>query len=291
MLQIPVWTVYLVSLHYHHELSGAVFSLTDMLILLGLSLLASGAFYVNQVYDYESDLMNKKVMFLQENLLTKSALLWVFGLTAIVALVIGVFVSLLTASIFLSLLALAHLYSAPPARFKDRPVAALLANGIGHGLLISVAVMPGMTVHNMGLLGWDNPLYFALTVGGVYLVTTIPDVHGDRFMGKNTMAVWIGRRGTLALATVFQGSAALLAYSSGFLLLSILAVIASVLSMAAFTISGERIVLLSAKLPLLLLTLAACWFYPGYLIFLVVLVVSTRAYYRQRFGLTYPRLA
>ena len=151
--------------------------------------------------------------------------------------------------------------------------------------------MPGMTVHNTGLLGWDNPLYFALTVGSVYLVTTIPDVRGDRFMGKKTMAVWIGRRGTLALATVFQGSAALLAYSSGFLLLSILAVIASVLSMVALIVSGERIILLSAKLPLLLLTLAACWFYPGYLIFLVVLVVSTRAYYRQRFGLTYPRLA
>ena len=291
MLQIPVWTVYLVSLHYHHELSGAVFSLTDMLILFGLTLLASGAFYVNQVYDYESDLMNKKVMFLQENLLTKSALLWIYGLTAALAIAIGLFVSILTAGIFISLLALAQLYSAPPARLKDRPIAALFANSVGHGFLMAVAVMPGMTVHNTGLLGWDNPLYFALTVGSVYLVTTIPDIHGDRFMGKRTMAVWIGRGGTLVLAAVFQVAAAMVAYSWGFLLLAILAVMAALLCIAALIVSGERVILLTAKLPLLLLTLLACWFYHGYLIFLVVLVVSTRAYYRQRFGLTYPRLA
>lgn len=290
MLQIPVWTVYLVALHYHHALSGETFAVHDLLILFGLSLLASGAFYLNQVFDFETDCMNNKVMFLKERLLSRQQMILAYILTAVPALSIGVFVSTLTAGIFACLLALAHLYSAPPARLKDRPIAALIANSLGHGFFIAVAVMPEMTVHNTGLLGWDNPVYFALSVGGVYLVTTIPDIRGDMFAGKRTMAVWLGRKITLLVALALQVTAATVALNSGYLLLSALAVLAALLCIVTIIVRGERIVLISAKLPLLFLTLLACRFYPLYLLFLVVLVLVARAYYRKRFSIVYPRI-
>jgi hypothetical protein len=45
----------------------------------------------------------------------------------------------------------------------------------------------------------------------------------------------------------------------------------------------------AAKLPLLLLTLLAGFFYPGYFLFVVALLFGTRIYYRRRFHIAYPR--
>ena len=162
---------------------------------------------------------------------------------------------------------------------------------IAHGLLVSLAVMPDLDMHNVGLLGWDNPFYFALTVGGTFCLTTVPDRRGDRAAGKRTLAVAAGPKAAVAVALCMYLAGAALAWRSGYPLLFWLALLAAVLALGSLVFSSPKPVLLAAKLPLLLLTLIAGYFYPPYLVFIVALLSATRIYYRKRFGEVYPRLA
>lgn len=291
MLHLPVWTVYLVALHYHHQLSGESFDLIDLIIMICLNLLFAGAFYVNQVFDFESDRDNNKLGFLQKGMISKTAMMAAFILCSVVAMAVGPFISKQTLFLFLLIFVLAYIYSAPPLRLKDRPIGGLIANMLAHGFLISIIVMPGMNAHNTGLLGWDTPFYMSLTVGGTYILTTIPDIKGDRQAGKRTIGVAAGPKLSLAVAFVLFGLAAVIAFVDGQAPLFYLAGLAIFLVMAALMIKTEGAVLIAAKVPLLGLTLLAGYWYPIYFGFVVALLIATRIYYLKRFGIIYPRLS
>ncbi|HUV31587.1 MAG TPA: UbiA family prenyltransferase [Acidobacteriota bacterium] len=291
LLHVPVWSVFLVGLHYHHQLSGGTFQPVDLLLMVSLSLLFAAAFYVNQVFDRESDRINRKGGFLESGLISERAMMASYPLLSILALASTLLLSAVTLVIFLQIVVLALIYSAPPVRLKDRPAGGLFANAYAHGFLVSLAVMPEMTMHNAGLLGWDNPFYFALAVGAVYILTTIPDEKGDRLTGKRTLAVIFGRTGSLVASLVLMLASAYVARESGFFLLFSLSAFAAVTIVAALVWRTLAAVRLAAKLPLLLLTALAGFWYPGYFVFIVALLVGTRIYYKKRFGVVYPKVA
>ena len=56
-------------------------------------------------------------------------------------------------------------------------------------------------------------------MGAIYLLTTIPDREGDRYVGKRTMAVVLPRWGVLLMALLMMFGAAVVAYYSGYPLL------------------------------------------------------------------------
>lgn len=295
MLQIPVWTVYLVALHYHHRLSGEQFALDDLLMLLCLTLLSAGAYYINQVYDYHSDLANKKGWFLQRGVVSMRAMTGGFVILSLLSFVGGVYfyrayASPMSLFLFVQLFLLAYAYSAPPLRLKDRPFWGLFANAWGHGFLISFSVMPEINVHNAGLLGWDNPFYFLFAVAGTTCLTTIPDVAGDSLTRKRTIAVQLGRRWTLVIALLFFLLSAWSALRSEHWVLLALSTVSILVAAAALLSQLDWLLLLAVKLPILLLTLLAGWLYPMYFLFIVALFVLTRIYYLKRFGIVYPRL-
>jgi len=291
LLQLPIWTVYLISLHYHHEMSGESFGWTDLLVMASISLLFTGAAYLNQVFDLESDSINRKVGFLQKGFLNQRQMLAGFVIVSIIPMAVAPFISPFIIFIFAQFLLLSYIYSAPPLRFKDRPVGGVLANAYGHGLLVAVAVMPDFNLHNAGLLGWHIPLYFFLTVGAISVLTTIPDCIGDAATGKRTLAVVLGKTGALLVALVFLLLSYLAAYVSGYALLVYLSMAALFLVLAVLFLRTEASVRFASKMPLLALTLAAGYFYPGYFLFVVALLIGTRAYYYRRFGVVYPELA
>lgn len=291
LLQLPIWTVYLISLHYHHQLSGVRFGWLDLLIMVGISLVFTSAAYLNQVYDFETDKLNRKVGFLQGGLLSQRRLLTGCIIVSVIPLALAPFVSLLTLFVFAQFVLLALIYSAPPVRLKDRPIGGLLANAYGHGFLVSIAVMPHMTLHNSGLLGWDNPFYFFFAVGATFVLTAIPDRTGDAATGKRTIAVVLGRDGALAVALALLSLAGLTAWRSGYQLLTALALAALLLTLAPLFLRSDASVRFAAKTPFLALTLIAGYLYPIYLLFVVALLIGTRAYYRRRFGVVYPELA
>jgi len=291
LLHLPIWTVYLISLHYHHRLSGENLGWTDLAVMAGMSLLCAGAAYLNQVYDFESDRINRKVGFLQRGFLDRTRLSAGFVVASLIPLAMAPLISRFLLFVFAQLLVLSYVYSAPPFRLKDRPVGGLFANVWAHGLLVPVAVMPDMTIHNAGLLDWSIPIYFFFAVGATHVLTTLPDRVGDVAVGKRTLAVVLGRRGALAAALVLLVLAAFTAFTSQHALLFYLAVGAGFAVVAALFLGGGASARFAAKAPLMVLTLAAGYWYPLYLVFVVALLIATRAYYHKRFGVVYPELA
>lgn len=290
MLLLPVWSIFLVALHYHHQLAEKTFSWPDLLILFCLTILTAGAYYINQVFDIESDKINSKLGFLQKRLVSAGTLMAMYIIFSVVALSAAVFISTTLLIIFLQLLLLSFVYSAPPLRLKDRAVSGLFANAYSFGFLIPISVMPLITQHNAGLMGWDNPFYFFLSVMGVHILTTIPDKAGDSATGKKTIGLILPLRAALLAALMSFGGAALVAHYSNFLPLMIIAVISATLALTALVSTNLQIILAAAKIPILLLTLLAGYFYPIYFLFVVALLFLTRAYYKKRFNVVYPGL-
>ncbi len=290
MLLLPVWSIFLVALHYHHELAKGIFSWLDLLILSSLTILTAAAYYINQVFDIESDKINKKLGFIQKQLVSAGILMAMYIIFSVLALSVAVFISTALFIIFLQLFLLSFIYSAPPLRLKDRPISGLFANAYSFGFLIPISVMPHINQHNAGLLGWDIPLYFFLSVLGVHILTTIPDIKGDKAAAKKTIGVVLPVRVALFAALASFAGAALVAKYSNFLPLLIIAVFSASLALTALVTANTHIILAAAKIPILLLTLLAGYFYPIYFLFVVALLFLTRAYYKKRFNVVYPGL-
>ncbi|RKX21722.1 MAG: hypothetical protein DRP35_03655 [Candidatus Zixiibacteriota bacterium] len=291
LLHLPIWSVFLICLHYHHQLSGDVFSYENLIILIGMSFLVSGAYYINQIYDYESDKINDKLGFLQSGKLTFRQLWIGYFVITLIPIVISFFISTLILMVFLQFFVLGFLYSSKPFQFKNRPILGLLTNAYSFGWLVPLTVMPEINIHNVGLLKWGNPLYFFLAVAAIHIMTTIPDRDGDLKTGKKTIAVIMPPVSSKLLAVALLVASIVVAYQSEFLLLSGLSLVSSLVILLSLFYSSNRLCLLATKLPILLLTLLAGYFYIYYLLFIVVLFVVTRIYYKRRFGIKYPQIA
>lgn len=290
MLHLPGWSIFLVSLHYHHQISGGSFSIEDILVMFGISLMTAGGMYLNQVFDIESDRLNRKLGFIANGFLSERAMMIAFLVTSIVSLIIGWSVSFVTFAVLIQAFAISWIYSAPPFRLKDRAFFGMVANGWAFGWLVSFAVMPDIAVNTAGQLGWDNPFYFFYVVMAVHCLTTIPDREGDKATGKTTIAVVLGPKLTCVVAILLNGMALATALRSEFLALAILAGIALLLSLLTLIGPARIPATLAAKLPILLLAILAGTFYPVYLVFMIVLVWLTRLYYQRRFNMAYPSL-
>ncbi len=290
LLHLPVWSIYLVSLHYHFELTNSSFRSGNVIMMMLLSAAAAGSYFVNQVYDERSDAINNKLGFLKRRLVSPGGLWIGFLACSLISLIGAALISLQMLVVFAQLVVLGFIYSAPPLRLKDRPVGGLFANAYGFGWLIVFTVVPDLGMHDFGLIGWDNPFYFMAAVGSIYVLTTIPDVRGDRLTGKKTIAVVWGVRPTLLLALLLDIAAMYVAWRSAYGLLFYLAAISAFSVLPSLLSPQRQSILLAAKLPILLLTWLAGYFFPIYLVFVVALIFVTRIYYWKRFQVVYPRL-
>lgn len=290
LLLLPLWSVWLVSLAYHHELAGKSFSWSDARLICSLTACGSVALMVNQLFDQQTDRLNNKVGFLQAGIVTPRQLGITSMILALLAVLLVIDLPAISLVIVGLLLALGWVYSAPPVRMKDRPILGFVSNALAIGFFPSFSVMPEITLHNAGLLGWDNPFYFSLCIGSSYLLTTIPDIEGDQSSGKRTAAVVIGAAATQWLALLTMILALILAFRSDHQLLFWLAMFATALTLLSLLRRSRRLLLAAIKLPILLLTLLAGIWYPLYGLFVVALLIATRAYYARRFTMVYPKL-
>jgi chlorophyll synthase len=291
MLHLPLWSVYLVCLQLHHEQTGGGFVGSHLVTLACLSLMAAGAFYVNQIFDFESDAINDKLGFLQRELTSPRGFMIGYLVLSCVATAAAGSSSRLMLLIFLQGFVFAWIYSAPPFRLKDRPLAGLMANAYCFGFVVPLTVVPTDDRCPFGSVEWLVPCYFFLTVASVHILTTLPDRPGDHTTGKRTVAVTFGPTAARLSALVFMLASLAVAWSVAYAALVYLSLFASVLILMAALFGWSRLDLMAAKTPLLLLTLLAGWYCPNYLLFIVALVIGFRIYYRRRFGVVYPKLA
>ena len=99
---------------------------------------------------------------------------------------------------------LATAYSAPPARFKARPLLDSLSNGL--------YVLPGMAAY-VALAGQHPPLAAVLGAWAwsmaMHTFSAVPDVDADRAAGVSTTATWLGEGRALWYCGLLWAAAAL----------------------------------------------------------------------------------
>lgn len=289
MLLIPVWTVYLhATAHiYHYKRITLTFSINDAIYVAALTFVFVGTYIVNQIFDIESDRINKKLFYLPEKIISLSSAWLYYAAVSACGVAAASLLNIqagLAASIIVTL---GLLYSVPGIRLKDRPVAGLLANVVAYGYLIpAIHGLSGITVD-----AWSEVLPYMLAIATGYLLTTIPDMDGDRLTEKQTVAVILGRDKTLRLALLVSLATISASLSTTNIDLAVISSITAILIVVQIYRPNEALLRFSCKFPILLLTIAAGIYFPPYLLFLLLTTVGTRAYYRKRFGIIYPKLS
>jgi chlorophyll synthase len=254
------------------------------------SALMSGIYILNQVTDRETDRINKKLFLLSENIIPVRFALLEMTILFLFALSFSIYffqLSLFTLLIFLSLL-MGVFYSAPPFKLKGRPLFDLLWNSLGFGFLnfsvgwlATARFSPGMIYHS---------LPYVLSVGGVFLNTTIPDISGDEKAGDRTTGVLLGRRKTGLLSSLFL----FFALVSSLVVRDPVCFIASSIALPLFLFAvlkdEVRFYLISIRIGAPLLVIFTAFLYPYYLLLLIITFISLKFYYKKRFSLSYPSL-
>lgn len=282
----PVWTILLLGHHRSAALSGE--SNLPGLILLLVTFLVGAVYLLNQIHDVESDGMNKKLFFLAEGYISKKNAISQTVLLNLISIIPAYFISLHLGLLFTLGFLFGFFYSALPFSFKGKPLSGFLCNILAHGNLTFLAGWSmNLTLSGESIL-FSLPYMFA--VGAVYLNTTVPDMEGDKESGKITPAVKWGKEMVVVVSCILV----LVAIIMSFLIKDIPFFIASALVfpfflLSALTKKNDNIVL-STKLSILFLSIAAGFFYPWYFAILILGFLGTRLYYKARFNYDYPTL-
>lgn len=259
-----------------------------MLPLIAVTLIVIGGYYLNQIYDYESDRINRKLGFLQSGMIGRSEMMAAYLAATLTGLIIGFYSGFQIGLINISQVILAAIYSLPPFRLKDRPYLGLAANILGYGIILPL--LPPTFWENFETARLVIPAYFGLTVAAEFLLTIIPDREGDKKTGKTTLSVIFSNRILILSGAICFAAAVWLAGIAGLKSLTFISLTALILYLTTLLAPREGLILFVCKFPILLITLLAGYYFPAYLVFIVVLLLTTRLYYKKRLKKTYPRL-
>lgn len=261
-------------------------NLRTTLAIISMSAMLGGAYILNQIADIETDRLNKKLFLLPRGIISvraarfELAVVWVIALLAALALPVR-FALVIAASLLLSLT-----YSNRPVCAKTRAPLDLLWNAIGFGALGAAA---GWTAAGATLGAHALPaVSYMLAVAGITASTTIPDSEGDRATGLSTTVSLLGERATSLLALILLGVALVV----GAVAREPVGVLGSLLSLPWLVrahVSGRRRDrTLGNQIAVAVFALLVSIWSPYLLVLLACVVASSRAYYRTRFGISYP---
>jgi 4-hydroxybenzoate polyprenyltransferase len=287
VLMPPVWTIVLLGHRRSAVLSGES-HLPGLAVLL-VTFLVGAVYVLNQVCDVESDRLNNKLLFLSQGLISKRNALVEMVALDLAAIIPAFLVSLRLGLLFVLGALFGLVYSVRPFMLKNRPIAGLVTNALAHGslvFLIGWSMNGSLSVESVVL-----SLPYLLAVAAVYLNTTVPDVEGDRAVGKITFAVKWGGEKTTVLSFVLVISAVAFSLITGDTPFLVAAALSAPLFLFAGINRTERSVVLSTKASILFLSVAAGIFYPWYFLILILGFVATRLYYHARFDMKYPALS
>lgn len=261
-------------------------------LLLGiapLSMLMGFVHILNQIADVESDAANKKLYLVaggyvrMKFLVLEMALLMAGAWAAAWLAYRG---DPLPPIILAASAALGVIYSVRPIRLKGRPFLDLLANAFGYGVL---AFGMGWLAAGRGAEGmWIGSIPYFLSVGSIFVNTTLPDLKGDLASGDRTIGAVLGMRGSMILSSALLGCA----LASGAALRDPIALGAVLISLPAHVkmVASRSVpsILAANKWGVLSLSIAVGIFAPVYLLWLAFIILMTRLYYKHRFGIKYP---
>ncbi|MBI4722230.1 MAG: UbiA family prenyltransferase [Candidatus Stahlbacteria bacterium] len=284
-LWVPVWTFFLLGLH---RSGGTASFLHFARAFMLYTILMSGVYVLNQIIDIESDRVNKKLFLLADGHI-KIAHAWIeFAILFVLAWILAIPYSFQFKLILFFSMILGILYSAPPFKFKCRPIFDLFSNAIGYGVLaFSLGWVRGAPF-SRSMLIYSLPYFFA--VGAVFINTTIPDIKGDKQANEITTGLFLGEKRAYWLSTVFI----IISFGLSVWLGDRICRIASVWSMPLFLWAAIRqnlktcLISIRVGAPMLtiLVGLIFWWFIP----LLILVFIAQRIYYKRRFNIIYPKI-
>ena len=286
ILHPPVWTIVILGFFRSPVGTDSPYAIPALLLIS--SGLSSWAYIINQISDIESDRRNQKLYYLPLGLISvREAYISVILIGA--ATLAGAFyfdsglglISLLGLSV-------GYIYSGKPFFWKNHPVAGTLLNGVAHGSLAFIFGFMGSGGPVLLSAVYSMPYFFAVVA--VFIGTTLPDIEGDRTAGKRTPAVAAG----IVYSIVMMLAALMICQILALVLWDIPLLIVSNLSLPFYIYAAlkntVKTAVLAARISVLLLSIAACYFVWQYALILLLLFVTSRIYYRRRFNISYPKL-
>lgn len=276
------------SINFNFQISN--FQSPFLWAFLLYSCLMGGVYILNQIADRETDRINQKLFLLSLGIIPLSFAYLEMGILFACALLLSFFIfqfSFFSGFVLLSLL-VGILYSFPPLKLKGRPFMDLLSNSIGFGFInfstgwLTIAPFSHATVF--------HSIPYVLSVGAVFLYTTLPDIEGDEKAGDRTTGVLLGRRKSGFLGVILLLSALLSSLSIGDPFCMTVAILALPLFLLGIWKDEMRFYLLSIRISAPLLVLWTAVLFPLFFILLGITLLSMRIYYQKRFGFPYPSI-
>ncbi|MBN2620204.1 UbiA family prenyltransferase [candidate division WOR-3 bacterium] len=293
LILIPVWNFLLIG---GYLARGQGKCTNDIFIgLLLYTCIMGGVYILNQIMDRETDRANKKLFLISEghvpitHAYVEMTVLWIIGI--LLSLRYG---SIFMIAIVISII-LGVLYSLPPVKLKGKPIIDMLANAFGYGMVNFMIGWLLVSSYSTDMFYRFFP--YVLSIGAVFVNTTIVDMEGDQQAGECTTAVLLGIPSAYILSTLCMAGSILWAYANR----DIVCLIPACISFPLFVYllfdalrnhrANRKLTIASFRLPGVLFTLMTIYLYPLYAVFLVALLIVMRIYFKKRFNMVYPTLS
>jgi len=280
----PFWLTYLLGVYY----SNGDFNLKAFFGIILFTFMMGGVYILNQIVDIETDRLNRKLFLLSDGYIKEKEAIYymliIFSFTIPFSFILGKNFGL----IFLLSYFVGIAYSIYPFSFKDKPILDMLSNGLGYGTL---SFLLGWSIsRDINLDAFIRTLPYFFAVSAVFLNTTIPDIPGDKRIGKITTGIFLGKKLTLLLALIFD----IISLLISILINDKICIFASACSLPLFLISfikpEKNFIFYSIRVNPLFLTFAVIFIYPLFIIPLFLVYFFQKIYYKKRFNINYPSI-
>ena len=255
-----------------------------VLLFISFGLLMGSCYIINQLADKEGDSLNQKLYFIADGHISWDAAVITAGFAALLGDIGLLFVDLQFALIGVLFFIIAGImYNLHPFRLKDHPVFGPLVSIFGGGVAFTLGVLPYFDgIHLLMMIP------YLLAIGAVSVLTTVPDMEGDRATAKQTLAVKIGPGRTSIAALIMCLGAVIMSWWLQDRILFWPALLSLPLFFYASVKLDRSSVILAIKFPIFILSLAVGFRFPVYLLLMAIYFVFARWYYSRRFKMEYP---
>ena len=265
------------------------FDLSTVLVFIGITLISSGTFIINQITDKGSDAKNQKLFLIGEYIEIKNAQKFsnVISVLGILLLVLG---NLILVPFGISIYILWGItYNKSPFEWKKHPYLGILTN-VAIGIILflmgwlQVTGIEGIEILKLVILMTPYVLCFT----AVSLMTNIPDIKGDTSESANTFSAVFGRRTTSIIATLIVILAFYLSYENSDPIASTASLSSIPFFMFALFRNLDKDILRAIRYPIFLLNFFVFAVYPWLFVSVFIIYYISKYYYWHRFDLHYP---
>jgi 4-hydroxybenzoate polyprenyltransferase len=292
ILFFPAWTVIMIGYLKINRIGmdstfRIIYRDTELLwVCLTTAMLMGSGLIVNQLNDKQSDRLNRKLFLIAEGMVRRNIVI----LESILLFVGAIFISYFISPVLTYLYCIATVffivgYNYRPWVLKDRPLGSLIANGL-MGVFVFAFGWCLQATSVFDLIRDVSPYFFYNTA--LYLLTTIPDVEGDRASGKRTLPVQYGIPVTIYLSAAFHGTGIIFSLILKDWMIAIPGIMMIIFYLWMIFKKDLPSVFLSVKLGLFFLAVMVGVFFPVYYLMIILFFILTRWYYKKRFHIIYP---